>query len=374
MTTTTTTRDKLLAIESNMNERYRERAEFARGLLLAAISGQHIFALGPPGAGKTEMVEDFTKTIDGSIFDLLMMKTTTPDELFGPVEVEAFKAGEFRRSTAGMAPEAHVLSLDEIWKGGSSTLNGLLQLLAQRKFTQGGKSMSCPLLFAVGASNELPQESSLRALYSRFQLRFLIEQVRDQKNLDAILFDDRAELTEERVSIEEILEAQREAAQIPVSKSARKAVRAILEDLREMGVRPDVRKLVALVSERGSLVQAQAWIEGDDSVRPEHLDVLRNALWDTPAQISGITDIILKHAISESAHLLADANNAIELAVAAESGGASIETMLDAIRELKRVESQCKAAGLRLPESVALSISVKMNETARAVIEARKTA
>ena len=130
-------RERLREIADSLRSRYVERSEFIEGLLLAAVSGQHIFVLGPPGVAKTDIIEEFCQCIDGQVFDRTMMKTTTVDELFGPTNVKSYREdGIYERVTKNMAPEAHVLSLDEIWKGGSATLNSLLRLLSQRKYVQ----------------------------------------------------------------------------------------------------------------------------------------------------------------------------------------------------------------------------------------------
>ena len=40
--------------------------------------------------------------------------TTTPQELFGPLSLAALERDEYRRATAGYAPAAELLFLDEV--------------------------------------------------------------------------------------------------------------------------------------------------------------------------------------------------------------------------------------------------------------------
>jgi len=356
-TCTTTVRERLATVTNSLRDRYVDREDFIHGLTLAALSGQHIFVLGPPGVGKTEIVEDFCECIEGRVFDRTLMKTTTVDELFGPTNVKSYREdGIYERVTKNMAPEAHVLSLDEVWKGGSATLNSLLRLLSQRKYVQGVEWKDSPLLFAVGSSNELPQDEALRAMYSRFQLRYVVDQVRSRSGLNKILWGQRPDLTETRVSIEDIHSAQAEIASIPFSREAKAAFHEIVEALREAGVSPDTRKLVALVSARGSVVQAEAWLRGDSSVRPEHLTVLAHALWDTPRQIESVNEVVAKYAVTDGEKIIAEANDICEFFSAVESSSPPGKTYgapdyMELLRRSSNVLNEIAESNVSVPES-----------------------
>jgi MoxR-like ATPase len=83
-----------------------------------------------------------------------------------------------------MLPQAEIVFLDEVFKSNSAILNALLTLLNERRYTSGGQVVACPLLSAFGASNEVPSDETLTALYDRFILR-----IRND-NLDAYHFQD----------------------------------------------------------------------------------------------------------------------------------------------------------------------------------------
>ena len=373
-------RERLREIADSLRSRYVERSEFIEGLLLAAVSGQHIFVLGPPGVAKTDIIEEFCQCIDGQVFDRTMMKTTTVDELFGPTNVKSYREdGIYERVTKNMAPEAHVLSLDEIWKGGSATLNSLLRLLSQRKYVQGVEWKDSPLIFAVGASNELPQDQTLRAMYSRFQLRFTVDQVKSWSNLSEVLWGVRPELTKTRVSIDEIHAAQSEVENIPFHASAKESLRNILSELREAGVYPDTRKVVALASNRRSVVQAAAWLEGALQVFPRHLTVLRNALWDVPKQIDSVADIVARHSVEDGEMILREANDIIELARvldienAADKGSkASPTDCIDIVRRSTRLKKKAETAGFSLPQATSDKLEDLRDQAARAYVSQNK--
>ena len=83
-----------------------------------------------------------------------------------------------------MLPEAEIVFLDEVFKSNSAILNALLTLLNERRYTSGGHVLTCPLLSAFGASNEVPSDETLTAIFDRFILRIRSD------NLDAYHFQD----------------------------------------------------------------------------------------------------------------------------------------------------------------------------------------
>src|SRR5438034_67658 len=77
-----------------------------------------------------------------------------------------------------------IVCLDEFFKSNSAILNALLTLLNERRYTSGGVVMKCPLLSCFGASNEVPTDETLTAIFDRFLLRIRSD------NLDAYHFQD----------------------------------------------------------------------------------------------------------------------------------------------------------------------------------------
>ena len=83
-----------------------------------------------------------------------------------------------------MLPDAEIVFLDEVFKSNSAILNALLTLLNERRYASGGRVMKSPLLSAFGASNEVPTDETLGAVFDRFLLRIRSD------NLDAYHFQD----------------------------------------------------------------------------------------------------------------------------------------------------------------------------------------
>jgi len=108
----------------------------------------------------------------GPFFQRLFTRFTTPEEIFGPLSLQALEKDLYIRCTQGFLPTATVAFLDEIFKANSAILNSLLTILNERMFDNGaGTRVSCPLKCVIGASNELPDSEELDALLDRFLLR-----------------------------------------------------------------------------------------------------------------------------------------------------------------------------------------------------------
>jgi MoxR-like ATPase len=157
-----------------------QRDVAARALLLAALAGEHVLLLGPPGTAKSELARRLQRLLPGArYFERLLTRFTVPEELFGPLSLRALEDDRYERLTEGYLPSAEVVFLDEVFKANSAILNTLLGLLHERQFDNGSQRMPVPLLCLVGASNEQPQDDSLLAFYDRFLLRVPVQPVDD---------------------------------------------------------------------------------------------------------------------------------------------------------------------------------------------------
>jgi len=175
---------RLARLARSLQDRYLGKDEVIRLLIVAAIAGEHAVLIGPPGTAKSALIRTFARLMHARYFEYLLTRFTEPNEIFGPVDIAAFREGRYERRTEGMLPDAEVVFLDEVFKSNSAILNALLTLLNERRYTSGGQVIKCPLLSAFGASNEVPTDETLTAIYDRFILR-----IRND-NLDAYHFQD----------------------------------------------------------------------------------------------------------------------------------------------------------------------------------------
>jgi len=165
-----------------MDNHFLDKQEVVRLMLITVVAGEHMLLIGPPGTAKSAMVRLFSQLIDSRYFEYLLTRFTEPNELFGPVDIRAFREGVYTRRTESMLPEAEVVFLDEIFRSNSAILNSLLTILNERTFNNGGKVMKVPLLSMFGASNEVPNDDNLSAIFDRFLLRVVSD------NLDSYHF------------------------------------------------------------------------------------------------------------------------------------------------------------------------------------------
>src|SRR5687767_9979248 len=176
-----------------LNAHFLDKQEIIRLLVVSAIAGEHMVIIGPPGTAKSAMIDMFARLVDARYFEYLLTRFTEPNELFGPVDISAFREGRYTRRIEGMLPTAEIVFLDEIFKSNSAILNSLLHVINERKFQNGPEVLPVPLISLYAASNEVPNDENLAAMFDRFLVRVLSE------NLDSYHFH---ELMKKGVTLE----------------------------------------------------------------------------------------------------------------------------------------------------------------------------
>lgn len=181
---------KLRAISDELSDRFYERADVVRTLMVTLLSGQHSLVLGPPGTAKSELARELTGRVDGaSYWEILLSKFTAPTRMFGPIDIAALARGEYRQVYEGRATTAHVAFIDEIFKCSTAALNETLGYLNERIYhpESGGAPIRCPLIGAITASNELPTGEDSAAIYDRLLVRIEVGYLADPSNFAALV-------------------------------------------------------------------------------------------------------------------------------------------------------------------------------------------
>lgn len=360
-----TARNLFTALEGELNQEHIERRPVIRSLLVGLVSRQHVVLLGPPGTGKSRLVRDICSRINGTYFEWLLTRMSTPEELFGPISLKALEQDSYRRVTTGKLPEAEIAYLDETFKGSSAILNTLLGALNERVFHNDGQPAAIPLQMAVGASNELPEDrEELGALWDRFLLRHVVDYIKDQAGFTRMLTLASKPQAQTQITPMDLAQAQQEAEQVDVS--------AILPTV--VALRSEVQKIGVMVSDRRwhdamSVVKANAWLNGNAVADENDLDVLQHVLWSEPEQRATVAKTVLmmvspfdqeaQDILDDAVELYHNAINAPEenqsqAGLEANKGLKQAAKKLDAIREkAEETGKPCRRAEQGLQEVAA---------------------
>ena len=189
--------------------------------------------------------------------------------------------------TTGKIPEADICFLDEAFKCNDGVLNSLLTALNERKYTNEGRTYPIPTISFFAASNEIPnfndpQEKILAALYDRLELKVVTQNIAGRENRLRMLKAKQSGSSGQiqcTITLDELLEMQREVAAIPVPDAANELADDILCELRKNGMTVSDRKYLGYYP----ITQAKAWLSGHTQVESTDLLALKNYLWHLPA-------------------------------------------------------------------------------------------
>lgn len=251
---------------------------------------ENLFLLGPPGTAKSALVRQLGQLIHGKCFEYLLTRFTEPNEIFGPFDIRRLREGDLVTNTEGMLPEADLIFLDELLNANSAILNSLLMVLNERLFRRGRETQQLPVLMIVGASNHLPEDESLRALFDRFLLRVQSDNVAPdmlQYVLDAgWKLEQNAETEAPSIATKDITTIQQMVWTINLSE-IRQTYIGVIQQLRNAGVAVSDRRAVKLQR----MIAASAVLCGRSSAITSDLWVLRY-IWDTEEQREIIAGIV----------------------------------------------------------------------------------
>jgi MoxR-like ATPase len=157
------------------------REEEVLVITLALMTAEHAILVGEPGTAKSALARRAADLLNARFFKYLLTKFTEPDELLGPLDIQAFKEGRYARIMKNKLPDAEVAFLDEIFNASSAILNTLLTLLNERVVYDGFNEIKVPVWSVIAASNSVPEDPEYQALYDRFLLRHFVKPVSEDK-------------------------------------------------------------------------------------------------------------------------------------------------------------------------------------------------
>jgi MoxR-like ATPase len=275
-----------------LKERFVDRGEVVDLIALALTAGEHLFLLGPPGTAKSALIRHFAQAVRGRYFEYMLTRFSEPNEIFGPIDIGRLREGVVATVTTGMLPEAEFVFLDELFNANSAILNNLLTVLNERVYRRGAETHQLPLLSLFSASNSLPEDDALKALFDRFLLRC---------PLDNLPREAMPRLLAAGWELERWTNGQADGAGVSADDLralARRVLDVDLGPVRDLyaEVAFKVRDLGVSFSDRRAvkglkLVAASALLCGRGAALPSDLWVLRY-VWDRAEQIGPLRTLI----------------------------------------------------------------------------------
>ena len=257
---------------------------------VALVAGENLFLLGPPGTAKSALVNELGRRLQGTTFEYLLTRFTEPNELFGPFDIRRLREGDLVTNTEGMLPEASLVFLDELLNANSAILNSLLMVLNERVFRRGRETRKLPVITVFGASNRLPEDDALAALFDRFLLRVTCENVPSDRLGDVLragwALDRRENHDTTTLEIEDVRRLHERLGIIDLAE-IRVPLGELIVRLRQAGIAVSDRRAVKFQR----LLAASALLCGRRTAIVSDLWVLRH-IWDSLEQREVIASLV----------------------------------------------------------------------------------
>lgn len=257
---------------------------------IALVGGENLFLFGPPGTAKSALARELAARINGRVFDYLLTRFSEPNELFGPFDIRRLREGDLVTNTEGMLPEADFVFLDELLNANSAVLNSLLMVLNERVFRRGRETRKLGTLMFVGASNHLPEDDALAALFDRFLLRVNCDNVASEMMPEVLQAGwklgrrERAEAS--TVSVDDVRQLQTLIHEVDLS-GVRDSFVELIHRLRHAGISVSDRRAVKLQR----VIAASSVLCGRLHAAISDMWVLRY-IWDSEEQQSVLASIV----------------------------------------------------------------------------------
>lgn len=277
-------KEKIQSIISCIQKSFYERDHIIKAAWAAILSNQHMLQIGMPGTAKSQITSTICASIkEAKYFERLLTRFSAPEEIFGPISLKGLENDQYRRIITGKLPEAHIAFIDEIFKGNAAVLNSMLTAINERRFDNDQERIKIPLITVFGASNELPEEEELDALYDRFILRFDVPYIQDGENWESLItsaISVNNKPKNQTITLNELYTAQQAIKKIQFADNVISVMRDIKMELAQEGIIASDRRWYNTVN----VLQAWASLNNNDKVETEDLELLCDMLWKNPAE------------------------------------------------------------------------------------------
>ena len=295
---------KLSALLKDLNHNLYNKENSIKLILLAVLAGESAFLLGEPGTAKSliahrisEGFEDLDTTKPENAgcvkyFEYLMSQFSTPDEIFGPVSLQALKNDEYKRITDNYLPKAQFAFLDEIWKASPAIQNSLLTILNEKKFQNGFESQKVPLQGFVAASNELPAKNEgLEAIFDRFLVRIIEEPISSDSTFFKMITSKKDTNTKiaNKIDGSKLKLLQEKAEEVEFPENLFEIIRNIRQEIKNYNKSLKEDDEPFLVSDRRwkkivGLLKMSAFLNDRKEINLSDFEIVSYCIWSTENQ------------------------------------------------------------------------------------------
>lgn len=306
-------RNKIVNLQKFMNAKILGQEDLVDKLLITLLADGNVLVEGAPGLAKTKAIKTLASMVEAEYNRVQFTPDLLPSDITGS-EIYVAEKGvfEFRKGPIF----ANLILADEINRAPAKVQSALLEAMAERQVSVGGKRYQLPKLFMVMATqNPIEHEGTYNlpeAQLDRFLMYVKIGHP-DAETEKKILRLVRGEVRGEesymtpQVKVEEVLAAREEALNVHASdKIEEYVVQLVLATRNPEKYSSGLKGYVAYgASPRATIAldrcaRINAWLRGRDFVTPEDVhavvkEVLRHRIILTfEAQAEGVTtdDII----------------------------------------------------------------------------------
>ena len=289
-------RDKLDALENKLREWYVEREDVALTICDALVAQMNHLQISEPGRGKSAIVRSAVQAVtDGRYFEKQIGEQTPLDEVLGGKSIKALKdRDEDERNISGRIADVEYPFMDEIFKGNDTLRSPLLGIINERLYTNGRKTVYCPLRTLFAASNELPKAND--AFLARFAYRLFVVAINERSNflkfVHQVREKDAPDTASVGLTVKELDAAHKDMREnIQWGTEADETFWAIREAFRKEGLLFNERTAGWIASR---VVPARAWRRGSSVIEAEDFSILEHCLGNTPKDIPKVKELIYK--------------------------------------------------------------------------------
>ena len=301
-------RNKIIALKKFMGASIIGQDDLVNKLIITLLADGNALVEGAPGLAKTKAIKTLASLIKAQYNRIQFTPDLLPADITGS-DIYVASTGEFEFKKGPIF--ANLVLADEINRAPAKVQSALLEAMAERQVSVGGKTYKLPELFMVLATqNPIEHEGTYNlpeAQLDRFLMYIKIDQP-EAETEKKILHLGRQEIADGGVKampvlgVDDVLAARREALQVHMSEEVEEYLVQLIMATRH----PEKydAKLAGYVmfgaSPRATLAldrcaKIHAWVGGRDFVTPDDIqavvfDILRHRIILTfEAQAEGMT-------------------------------------------------------------------------------------